>query len=111
MAYDYECRKRLGSESDSEGRVQRRWVGAFVAGAFRVINKTIRQLGAYNQSVKDANQRIKIIQPVLLVQHNLRERTPAGKLCMHILETKKRERNPIAWQQRYLSKLSKMDNY
>ena len=61
MAYDYLCRKQLGLESDSDGRVQRRWVGAFVGGAFGVIDKTIRQLGAYMQSVKDANQRIEII--------------------------------------------------
>ena len=60
MAYDYLCRKRLGSESDSEGRVQRRWVGPLVGGAFGVIDKTIRQLDAYIQSVKDANQRIEI---------------------------------------------------
>jgi len=98
MAYDYLCRKRLGSESDSEGRVQRRWVGAFVGGAFGVIDKTIRQLGAYIQSVKDANQRIEIIEPVLLVPATQSAGENSSSKTMHILETEKKKKKETRWR-------------
>jgi len=72
--------------------------GGFRVRAFGVIDKTIRQLGAYIQSVKDANQRIEIIEPVLLVRATQSAGENYSSKTMHILETEKK-RNPIAWRQ------------
>jgi hypothetical protein len=61
------------------------------------------------QSVKDANQRIEMTHPVLLVQHNVQEKIPAGKLCTSSKQKNKRETRSHG--SKYLSRVSKMDNY
>jgi len=65
--------------------------GGFRVRAFGVIDKTIRQLGAYIQSVKDANQRIEIIEPVLLAGATQSAGENSSSKTMHILETEKKK--------------------
>jgi len=80
-----------------------------VGGAFGVIDKTIRQLGAYMQSVKDANQRIEIIEPVLLVRATQSAGENSSSKTMHILETEKKKKPDRMAAN--ISQVSKVDNY
>ena len=85
-------------------------MGAFVGGAFGVIDKTIRQLGAYIQSVKDANQWIEIIEPVLLVRATQSAGENYSSKTMHILETGEKKKKPDRVAAN-ISQVSKVDNY
>jgi hypothetical protein len=76
-----------------------------VAGEVSILLR--RSSSMWSASAKDANQPNEIMEPVLLVQHNLQERTPAAKLCTFSKQKKKKPDHVAA----NISQVSKMDNY